>query len=205
MLEYLSIWRYLCEMVYKSTLFTMSDNSSSADNQQERSGIKAIPRDTGWYLAGFADGEGSFNISTVNRNKDYVTGWKIVSTFNISQRDHTILRLFQETLNCGRIRDRGDGVGYYDVQRIGDLINTVIPFFQRFPLRSETKKKQFDVFSKVTHLIYEGAHRTYDGLEQILILRDTIKVARKRKYTSEQILTSFRARNPQRLYAELFT
>ena len=110
----------------------MSDNPASADNQQERSNIEMISQDIGWYLAGFADGEGSFNVSTVNRNKDYKTGWKIVLTFNISQRDHTILKLFHETLHCGRIRDRGDGVGYYDVRRIDDIMNIVIPFFKNF-------------------------------------------------------------------------
>jgi hypothetical protein len=161
-----------------------------------------ISADIGWYLAGFADGEGSFNISTVNRNKDYVTGWKIVPTFNISQRDHTVLYLFQETLRCGRIRDRGDGVGYYDVRWIDDLVGTVIPFFKRFSIRSIVKKKQFDVFCMVVSLLQEKAHLSSDGLRHILELRNTIQVARKRKYTIEQILTSFRDRNPQRLYAE---
>ncbi|TSC57858.1 MAG: homing endonuclease LAGLIDADG/HNH [Candidatus Peregrinibacteria bacterium Greene0416_19] len=181
----------------------MSDNPSSAANQQERPRVETISPDIGWYLAGFTDGEGSFNVSTVNRNKDFTTGWKIVPTFNISQRDHTILHLFQETLRCGRIHDRGDGVGYYDVRRIDDLIGIVIPFFQRFPLRSVSKRKQFDAFSTMTRLIFEKEHHTFDGLKRILDLRDTIKVARKRKYSTEQILTSFRSRNPQRLYAEL--
>ncbi|MBI1934606.1 LAGLIDADG family homing endonuclease [Candidatus Peregrinibacteria bacterium] len=158
-----------------------------------------IPEDIGWYLAGFADGEGSFNVSTVNRNQDFRTGWKIVLTFNISQRDHTLLHVFQETLRCGRIHDRGDGVGYYDVHRISDIIDIVIPFFERFSLRSATKKHQFNVFRLVVHLVHEKAHCTYDGLKRILALRETVHVARKRKYTSEQILTSFHIRNPQRL------
>jgi len=180
----------------------MSDKPTSADNQQERPSIETIPEDIGWYLTGFADGEGSFNISTVNRNQDFVTGWKIVLTFNISQRDHTILRLFHEMLRCGRIRDRGDGVGYYDVRRIDDIIDIVIPFFERFPLRSCSKKQQFDVFRTVAFLMHERAHCTYDGMKQILALRASIHVARRRKYTPEQVLTSFRPRNPQRLYAE---
>lgn len=180
----------------------MSDNPLSADNQQERPRIETIPVDIGWYLAGFADGEGSFNVSTVNRRKDFVTGWKIVLTFNISQRDHTILKLFQETLHCGRIHDRGDGVGYYDVHRIDDIVDIVIPFFEHFHLRSVSKKKQFEVFCVVARLMKQRAHCTYDGLKNILELRETIHVARKRKYSPEQILTSFRSRNPQRLYAE---
>ena len=180
----------------------MRDNASGADNQQERPLVETIPANTGWYLAGFADGEGSFNISTVNRNHDFKTGWKIVLTFNISQRDHTILKLFQKTLNCGTLRDRGDGVGYYDVRRLDDIIKIIIPFFERFPLQSTSKRKQFEVFRKVAELMLAKAHFTQRGLKQILELRETIYVARKRKYTNEQILASFRNRNPQRLYAE---
>jgi len=59
-------------------------DSPVPDNQQERSFVELIPEDTGWYLAGFTDGEGSFNVSTINRNKDFKTGWKISLSFNIS-------------------------------------------------------------------------------------------------------------------------
>ena len=43
-----------------------SDNPSGADNQQERPGSSAwldrIPSDLGHWVAGFVDGEGSFNV-----------------------------------------------------------------------------------------------------------------------------------------------
>ena len=43
-----------------------SDNPSSADNQQERpsssSWLDQIPNDLGNWVAGFVDGEGSFNV-----------------------------------------------------------------------------------------------------------------------------------------------
>ena len=123
-------------------------------------------------------------------------------TFNISQRDHTVLELFQNIFQCGTLRDRGDGVGYFDVRRISDITRIVIPFFERFPLKSQTKRKQFEVFREIAYLMRDRAHLTRDGLAHILTLRDQIKVARQRKYTSERILSTFRSRNPQRLYAE---
>jgi hypothetical protein len=129
----------------------------------------------------------------VNRNKDYVTGWKIVPTFNISQRDHTVLHLFQEILCCGRIRDRGDGVGYFDVRRMEDLVGIILPFFERFSLRSVAKRKQFEVFRDIVHLLQCKEHHHRDGLRRILLLRDSVHVARKRKYSSETILLSFRS------------
>ncbi|OGY37318.1 MAG: hypothetical protein A3E36_02495 [Candidatus Andersenbacteria bacterium RIFCSPHIGHO2_12_FULL_45_11b] len=179
----------------------LSDNQSDADNQQERPSIENIPEDTGWYLSGFTDGEGSFNVSTINRNKDFKTGWKIALSFNISQRDTTVLNLFQKTLQCGTFRKRKDGVTYYEVRRIDDLQNTVIPFFERFILKSVSKRKQFEIFREILQIVAQKEHLTTNGLKKIFLLRQTIVVGRKRKYTLEQILSRSHIRNPQRLHA----
>lgn len=179
-----------------------SDNRTSAGNQQERSIIEMIPKDTGWYLAGFTDGEGSFNVSTINRNKDYKNGWKISLSFNISQRDVTVLQLFMDTLRCGSFRKRKDGVTYYEVRRLDELLYIVIPFFEKFTLRSESKRKQFEVFCKIAQLMSQKEHLTVAGLEKIFALRTTIPVGRKRKYTLQQIVSTFHHRNPQRLHAK---
>lgn len=92
-----------------------------ADNQQER----FIPKELGNYLAGFADGEGSFNVSFRKRN-DYKLPWKISLCFNISQKEFEILKLFQTTIGCGSMRDRPDGVWYYEVNNTKQ-IGTKIP------------------------------------------------------------------------------
>ncbi len=170
----------------------MRKKASGAGNQQERSPIEIIiSPNIGWYLSGFADGEGSFNVSTINRNQDYRSGWKIVATFNISQRDHSVLYLFQKNLGCGTIHDRKDGVGYFDVRRISDHINIVIPFFESFPVFSEYKQKQFKMFQAVCKIMHRREHLTKEGMQRILDLRDTIIVGRKRKYSKRQILQTF--------------
>lgn len=166
----------------------MRENALRADNQQERPITAMIPEDTGWYLAGFTDGEGSFNVSTINRNQDFKTGWKISLSFNISQKDATVLHLFKDTLRCGSFRKRRDGVTYYEVRRVDDLVEVVIPFFERFTLRSESKRKQFEVFRQIVEIVSRKEHLTRNGLEQIFTLRQTIVVGRKRKYTLDQIL-----------------
>ncbi len=48
--------------------------------------VKEIPERIGHYLAGFADGEGSFNLS-FRKRKDYSMPWKVSLCFNVSQRD----------------------------------------------------------------------------------------------------------------------
>lgn len=180
----------------------MRENASGAGNQQERPNVEMIPEDTGWYLAGFTDGEGSLNVSTINRNQDFKSGWKIALSFNISQRDKTVLQLFKNVLRCGSFRTRKDGVTYYEVRRIDDLVEVVIPFFERFTLKSVSKRKQFEVFREIVGLVARKEHLVSTGLEKIFALRHTIPVGRKRKYTLKQILSSSHVRNPQRLYAK---
>src|SRR3972149_2836878 len=82
--------------------------------------VKEIPVKTGYYLAGFVDGEGSFNLSFRPRN-DYQIPWKVSLCFNISQRDKVILALFKRHLKCGTLRERSDGVWYYEVNNFEAL------------------------------------------------------------------------------------
>ena len=65
------------------------------------SDINEIPDRIGYYLAGFADGEGSFNLS-FRKRKDYSQPWKVSLCFNVSQRDRVILALFKRHLKSAR-------------------------------------------------------------------------------------------------------
>ncbi len=154
----------------------------------------------GYYLSGFADGEGSFNVSIIKRSKDYRYGWKISLAFNISQKDDVLPKLFQKTLKCGTIRYRKDGICYYEVRKLNDLLLTVIPFFKRYPIVSN-KQNVFRIFSEIAILVLEKKHLAKKGMEKILKLRDLIIVGRKRKYSKEEILKSYQ-KNPQRSYAK---
>src|SRR5215472_17390075 len=93
--------------------------------------VRDVEPKIGWYLAGFADGEGSFNVSFRPRD-DYHVPWKVSLCFNVSQRDRVILALFKQHLGCGTLRQRQDGVWYFEVNNLTSLIENVIPFFNRF-------------------------------------------------------------------------
>jgi hypothetical protein len=150
-----------------------------------------IPTKIGYYLSGFTDGEGSFNVSVINRQKDYKHGWKVSLSFSISQKDKTILFIFRKILRCGTIRYRKDGICYFEVRTIKDIIRTIIPFFKKFPLISESKKKQFEVFCCITQLVEQKQHLEKKGMRKILKLRNLITVGRRRKYSNKQILHSY--------------
>ncbi len=173
----------------------IGDNQSRADNQQER--LQLISEDIGNYLSGFADGEGSFNISIVNRNRDYRSGWKIVASFNISQRDPTIPLLFQKTLDCGTIRYRQDGVCYFEVRKIDDLNEIVRSFFYQFPLRSKRQAERLRLLLLAVELLARGEHLNHKGLETVLSIREKMISNRPRMYKMTDVLE-----NPQRLHAK---
>ena len=99
-----------------------------------------IPHRIGNYLAGFTDGEGSFNVS-FRKRADYAMPWKVSLCFNVSQRDRVVLTLFQRCLKCGTLRQRQDGVWYYEVNNFAAIVENVIPFFERFGFLSAKKQR----------------------------------------------------------------
>src|SRR5450755_2081083 len=90
--------------------------------------VSQVPERLGNYLAGFTDGEGSFNVSFRKRG-DYAMPWRVSLCFNVSQRDKVVLTLFLEHLKCGTMRSRPDGVWYYEVNHFTAIVENVIPFF----------------------------------------------------------------------------
>ena len=159
---------------------------------------RTIPSDIGHYLAGFADGEGSFNISFRPRG-DYRMPWKVSLCFNISQRDEVILSKFKRYLGCGTMRQRRDGVWYFEVNNFTAIRENVIPFFDHFRFLSAKKQRDFSKFKELARIITEGSHLGRDGIQQILRIRSDMNDGGNRRYVDETILAAFE--NPQRLHA----
>ncbi len=106
---------------------------SGADNQQERPCIEAIPASLGSFLSGFALGEGSFML-VCRRRDTQARRFRISAAFNVSQQDRMPLDLFREVLACGTLRQAGNGGWYWEVNRLSDLNDRIVPFFDRFPI-----------------------------------------------------------------------
>ena len=151
--------------------------------------IARVPADIGFYLAGFSDGEGSFNVSFRPR-PDYSIPWKVSLSFNVSQKDRVILALFKRHLGCGTLRGRPDGVWYYEVTNINAIVENVIPFFERFPFLSAKKKRDFAKFKQIVALMQKGAHLTKNGIREILEIRERMNDGGKRRYLHSDILAS---------------
>lgn len=166
--------------------------------------LKAINlQKTGYYLAGFADGEGSFNVS-LRKRTDHTMGWQVVLTFNVSQKESYILSQFKKVLGCGRIvKRKKDGLHMYVVSNPIAIQEKVIPFFKKFNFLSQSKKKNFSIFCQIADLVFDKKHLTEDGLKEIVMLREKLNEGkgRKRKYNKDDVFTTLKE-NPQRLHAK---
>jgi len=142
-----------------------------------------------YYLAGFVDGEGSFNVS-LRKKPDYAIKWQVVLSFNVSQKDITVLEILRKTLNCGIIKTRkSDGLHLYEVTSIQDINQKIIPYFSHIGFISNTKIVNFKIFAEIANLVNEGKHRKMDTLREILVLREKLNLGkgRKRKYSIKDI------------------
>lgn len=183
----------------------IGDNATGADNQQERLDlngdlrkgwiaqvldVKKVPPEVGWYLAGFADGEGSFHV-VFRPRKDYIQPWKVSLCFNISQNEKEILTQFKRYLDCGTMRQREDGIWYFEVNNFNAIRDNVIPFFDKFRFRSAKKKRDFSKFKQIASIMAEDRHLHKEGIEEILRIRKEMNGGGKRKYGEKEILDRF--------------
>ncbi|PIR79493.1 MAG: hypothetical protein COX79_03840 [Candidatus Levybacteria bacterium CG_4_10_14_0_2_um_filter_36_16] len=146
----------------------------------------------GFFLAGFVEGEGSFNVS-LRRKADYKVSWQVVMSFNVSQKDPTLLYLLQKELGCGIIKVRKiDNLYSYDTTNPKDIIQKVIPYFQKYPVISISKQKNFAIFCAIAQLMDKGEHRNLIGLRKIIELRETINEGkgRTRKYGIKDVFST---------------
>jgi hypothetical protein len=135
------------------------------------------------YFAGFVDGEGCFTVSFSPRSR-LLIGWEVRPSFSVSQNaDRSeVLLLMQEYFGCGSIRpDRSDKTLKYEVRRLDDLVERVIPFFDANPLLT-SKQRDVERFAAVCRLVRTGAHRTQAGLREIVDLAMTMNPSGKRKF-----------------------
>lgn len=139
-----------------------------ADNQQGSS-----DRDLCNYIAGFVDGEGSFHVA-IQRSAFVSLGWQVIPEFHVSQHESSrnVLELIQRVLGCGNLKPNHrhnpkDKTWVLVVRSRKDLLNKVIPFFEKFKLRT-VKRANFEKFAEIVREMTVGAHLESAGLVKIL-------------------------------------
>lgn len=162
-----------------------SNNLSGADNQQER--LVQI----GW-ITGFVDGEGCFSISFVHQSarenrKGYKIGFQVMHEFAVTQGAKSIacLNELRDFFNVGQviINKRQDNhkedLYRYVVRRREDLLNTIVPFFEQYSMRT-SKQNDFEKFTQCLKLIEMNEHLTNNGLIKIVEIAQTMNRCKPR-------------------------
>jgi hypothetical protein len=145
------------------------------------------------YISGYVDGEGCFSISFSKREK-FLVGWETKPSFSVSQNEDRaqILFLIQKVFKCGFIRrDYSDKTLKYEIRSLDDLINKVIPHFEKYPLLS-AKQKDFKFFKQICLLMQRNLHRNKNGLQKIINLAFMMNPSGKRKYTKAEMQKALR-------------
>ena len=178
----------------------MSENLSSADNQQERL-IKI-----GW-IVGFVDGEGCFSIGFTRQphrssRKGYKTGFQVSHEFAVTQGAKSLqcLKELQDFFGVGQViinrryDNHTEHLYRYVVRRRNDLLQVIIPFFRAHSMRS-SKRHDFEKFVQCVEMVNAGNHLSADGLVSIACITEKMNRCKSRKdfirilrdYTSDAV------------------
>ena len=162
-----------------------SDNSSAADNQQERL-IKI-----GW-ITGFVDGEGCFSIHFVRQadrlgRRGYRTGYQVAHEFAVTQGARSVkcLHLLKRHFGVGKVYlnrrhdNHKEDLYRFSVVRRNDLMNVIIPFFEKYPLRT-SKLYDFTKFAECVRLMNLNVHLSPRGVVRIAEITETMNHCKSR-------------------------
>jgi hypothetical protein len=139
-----------------------------------------VPLDPG-FVSGLAEGEGCFCVSFAIRSK-LRAGLEVRPSFSLSlnEKDLELLKDLQTFFGCGWIREsKSDRTFKYEARAVRDLLGSIIPHFERHPLRG-SKAKSFASFADVCQMIEQGDHLTRDGLCKIVDIAYEMNLGKRR-------------------------
>jgi len=136
---------------------------------------------TPWYITGITDGEGSFQITIQDKKGKGKTGFKPFLEFKITQKEHSkgILHEIKKYFKCGRINidNRKTNTMKFVVTNNSDLLNKVIPHFEKFPLKT-SKYLNFMDFKYATLLMNNKEHFEKQGIEKLIKIKSNMNKLR---------------------------
>jgi hypothetical protein len=139
-----------------------------------------VPLDP-WFVSGLTEGEGCFCISLALRRK-LRTGLEVRPSFSLSlnEKDLELLRDLQTFFGCGWIREsKADRTFKYEARSVSNLLDPIIPHFERYPLRG-CKAKSFAAFADVCRMIEQGDHLRRDGVRRIIDIAYEMNLGKRR-------------------------
>jgi len=123
----------------------------------------------GYWVAGFASGEGSFVVRIYNsKTHNCGKGVRLLFAITQSKRDIVLLNKLIILFQYGRVSNQL--TPSFRVENFKDIIEKIIPFFEQYPIEG-VKALDFLIFKEVAQLIKEKKHLTKEGIITINTLR----------------------------------
>jgi hypothetical protein len=92
----------------------------------------------------------------------------------LHKKDRPLLEQIQIFFKgVGGITDGIDDLVQYNVSAIADIIQVVIPHFEKYPLLTK-KYSDFRLFKSIAELVYNKEHLTEEGLNKVLSLKASL-------------------------------
>jgi len=148
--------------------------ATDSKNEGYASTRAALERKLNW-LTGFSDAEGCFSVALLKKPGSKV-GWIVQSSFqiNLHLKDRALLDSIKLSFGgVGNITKCGKKFVQYRVTSVKDLVNFIIPHFERYPLITQ-KRADYILFKSVVELMFKGEHLTETGLNKIVSLKASI-------------------------------
>ena len=128
-----------------------------------------------YYITGFTDAEGSFQIGIYNNDK-YKSGLNFVPSFSIHLhiKDVALLNNIQSYFGVGKVHiNSNDNTAIYFVRSVKDLTNVIIPHFLKYPLITQ-KYGDFELFKLAIQKLNNKEHFSSKGIEDIISIKASI-------------------------------
>jgi hypothetical protein len=87
------------------------------------------------------------------------------------------------------LRQAGNGGWYWEVNRLSDLLDRIVPFFDRFPIVGQ-KAEDYRLWRSAVLLLAAGRLSDADYTE-VLALRERMNRGGKRRYRMQGILRDY--------------
>lgn len=133
------------------------------------------------YVIGLVDGEGSFTVY-IRNPKSLTKVKRRVSVepkfyLKLVEEDKDILYRLKDFFGCGSVyfqkdtRPNHKNCYRFEVYRHDDLLNIIVPFFQKHTLQFASKRRDFEIFCQLMEMIKHQKHLQSEGLEQMYAMK----------------------------------
>jgi hypothetical protein len=134
-----------------------------------------------YWLAGFVSEEGCFQVNIFNSTNKIGQTVRLFFTITQNFRDEALMNTLINYLGCGTLyKNQKKNSVDYKVTKINDLIEKIIPFFEKYKLLG-IKTHDFEDFKKIALLIKNGDHLTNEGFYIISGLKSGMNKKRELK------------------------